>query len=151
MTSSGRFAVWTFVILALAGAGYGISEIVPSNEREHLLATESDAREFVAKGWIPSFLPKSASGIRVKYSIEDNESFGTFSFDPSDLNPIKAVLVLGTNEHVAIPSAHADWWDRQLASQDARAQYQFNDRRRGSFVVVLDTAGGIALFWGPPS
>lgn len=115
MTINPQLGRWTWALLPLCGvlAYYGCDERIRSTH-----PTLRDAQETIAKGWIPANLPPSTTNIREEHNLDVNTGYGTFEFQPADVDGFKAKLTPITAEELA---SHADIPTRRLE----REGYQF--------------------------
>ena len=54
--------------------------------------TRTEAIDYIERGWIPSVLPESATGIHEWHNVDTNNGHGTFSFAADDSRSFKEDL-----------------------------------------------------------
>jgi len=82
----------------------------------------------VARGWIPAYIPKSAVDIRIKYDIENNQTWLTFYTTSDDLSWIATSCKRVSHSEINYPrKSPARWWPSDLVDKDQKrtAAYEF--------------------------
>lgn len=111
-------------------------------------ASRNAAAEYVEKGWIPKFIPASATDIHLKYFVDNSETWGRFAFAPEDWPPIASRLAHERAVRVTVPDPNVSWWDRSEVSKPTAAWFVEVDRSGGpTLVTVVDTRNSVAFFW----
>ena len=66
------------------------------------------------RGWIPAFLPNSATDIIEQHSIDTNVGYVTFKANRSDMQQMKDDCAPLNNDAVKYPSPYPLWWPFDL-------------------------------------
>lgn len=73
--------------------------------KNYATKAEATADNLFNKGWLPDFVPNSATSIQVENDLDLNISSGSFRFLPSDW----AVIEKGANMQLASPAPFEGW------------------------------------------
>lgn len=120
-------------------------------------ATRAEAEKAgaFARGWIPNGIPPSAHDLREAHSVDTNQRWGLFDFNPADGAGLRAMLepseVSLTGTSTGIPQ-RIEWWPVLLrtALDDAKLKaaglqaYRSSDRQ---LIVIVNWAQGRAYYW----
>lgn len=110
-----------------------------------------------SRGWLPAFLPSSASDLRELHNLDSNESLLRFSFMPADLPTITASLQPVSESELCPPPFQGlrrpAWWPKDLVGAQRGGLRFFRSTAAlagpqtpaGWFAV--DAARGIGFFW----
>jgi len=78
----------------------------------------------IDRGWIPEFLPRSASAIYEKHDLDTNDSILFFTINPGDVEFMQENC--SPIENAEEPDLGAKWWPDDILSMD-EGQYQCAD------------------------
>ena len=109
--------------------------IACEHTEEHYASLEEAVRAGeVKRGWIPPDLPKSAREIRLKYDVDTNEVWMSFSLDEENVRKFCDGLNKATPSDVSWPyrvSERVEWWPdplRNAASFERSRVYELYER-----------------------
>jgi|GEM_PF-1470426 hypothetical protein len=109
--------------------------------REETFGDAAAASQLVEHGWIPEFLPPSASDGHIRYDLDDNETILSFSYAPADAGTLEAACTPASN--VPTPAVRASWFPVGIEN-DADAVYACEDG-------YLALRGSTAYYWSEPA
>lgn len=124
--------------------GCGGNDYVESRYDDLAAASEAGA---VAHGWVPSFLPASATAIRETHNLDTNEVWMTFSMVQ---NAFDGVDACERSDDILLPrDSGLAWWPEGLSEgtepeQLGASRYAFYRCGNAAFVAVNDGRG---FFW----
>ena len=75
---------------------------------------DADANGACQRGWIPSFVPHSATAIQATHNLDTNQQWLTFQVTPADLQEIRAKLTPVAVEKSVSPRLVPSWWPDDL-------------------------------------
>jgi hypothetical protein len=140
---------------------------VACNETQHRVyptRQEAVADGAIDRGWVPKWLPPSATDIREVHNIDSNATLMTFRFERTDLSRMVSDCESTTGMPHELPAgdiaSSVPWWPEFLNAQSTSAlpqgQYfrcpettQYGDghsETRGSGLVI-PSASDVAYFW----
>ncbi|MCD9483382.1 hypothetical protein GLP25_09300 [Photobacterium phosphoreum] len=77
----------------------------------------------IKRGWVPNFIPKSATCIYEQHNIDTNWVKMTFKFDPSDTSLMSAACSVQKNQEAIIYLCN-DWGSKiKIITKNGYAQY----------------------------
>jgi hypothetical protein len=82
-------------VLALLALGWAVFTLLAQQDRittTYGTRAEAEADRLFDRGWLPSFIPRSATNILVSNDLDTNISEGSFTFDPADSKAFTASL-----------------------------------------------------------
>jgi hypothetical protein len=96
-------------------------------------------------GWLPDWLPASATDIREKHDIDHGATILRFAFEAgTDSPPFDAACVPREHKHMLHPRLDAVWWPDTSELLAMRGLYEC---RKDSGFLAIPAAGGTAYFW----
>lgn len=129
----------TLILLGVSGC----SELVESNYPTYQQAAQSGAIE---SGWLPAFLPESASNIRESHDPETNQVWVSFEFPQEEIESFAAFCTSVSYDQVTLPDLAPRWWDEKALNDPWNAFYVCGDTASLGYLAVLGT-GDQAYFW----
>ena len=128
--------------------GCGANDYVESRYDDLAAARAAGA---VASGWIPSFLPSSATAIRETHNLDTNEVWVTFSAAREVVDGVEACEHSSRGEVVLPRKARLTRWPDVLSEgsgggQSTPSSYVFYRCGTTAFVAV-DEANAKGFFW----
>ena len=72
----------------------------------------------IGRGWVPPFLPKSATEITEQHSIDANFGFISFDADPEDIERMKDGCAAIQYSEVKYLSSYPIWWPTELTGSN---------------------------------
>jgi hypothetical protein len=133
-----RAGVLFLVILATLVAACGLGDTQSSSYADHDAAVADGA---IARGWIPAFLPRSATDLHEKHNLYTNASLLRFDFAPGDLESLAQACPAA--EDTVLPRLSAGWWPADL--RDGPIVFL---QCQGAYLVT-DATELRAYFWRP--
>lgn len=119
MTEGKRnFLIWTaLIIVSAVSAWFVVAGKMEYMEREYADYSAAKAAGELEKGWLPGFLPQSATAIKVINNTDKKSSLAAFHYDGS--------LDLGNCDEAPLSEAQLPaervvlWWPDELAGKGA--------------------------------
>lgn len=110
--------IWTLLIIVSAvSAWFVVSGKVQYMEREHADYNAAKAAGELEKGWLPGFLPASATSIKVINNTDNKSSLAAFRYEGAlDLGPCKEAPL---TEAALSPERVVLWWPDELTGKGA--------------------------------
>jgi hypothetical protein len=145
-----RVRLFLLSIIALAG---GCSEMVESSYATYADAERAGA---VGRGWVPAFVPRSATAIREAHDLDTNDQWLRFRLPDGDTLGAVGAVALPLNEarlSTGKPPAIVQPWLAELRDPPlitARAgirTYRHPDAGLGARCVALDLSAAEAYVW----
>ena len=114
--------------------------------------------DLVERGWIPRFMPESATDIRVTHDSIMSEQRIKFRFDPNDLPSIVNSIDRVSKDSVRYPSRYTMWsslwqvrWPNELLRQskkhEQRCTYIFCVYEEQRAYVAIEKERSVAWYW----
>ncbi len=98
------------------------------------------ANHAINAGWIPEFLPKSATNIIEQHNIDTNITHITFLADQEEIKELKKICDITVIQSVKWTYKYPLWWPKNLKGinkgNEKRVYYHCKDD--DSFITVLD-------------
>ena len=139
--------LYSFVALAmLAVIGLVVLHLMenPKSKYDDYQAVVTD--DAIGRGWVPSFLPKSAIEITEQHSIDANFGFVSFYADAGDIERIKDGCAAIQYSDVKYLSSYPVWWPTELTgSNDVSANLDFYLCAEHGVLTSLD--GEKMFYW----
>jgi hypothetical protein len=109
----------------------------------------------IARGWLPPYLPQSATSLRERHNLDSNQSLLAFTFDPAETFMNSAPCVAVSESETPLPPnpGSVRWWPKSLLSTRRGGLRLFRFTETGSpgktyhAWLALDNARGEAFFW----
>ncbi len=82
----------------------------------------------IERGWVPSFLPESATDIRERHDIDTNETWIRFHLEPPQFEPPDGSCVETPASEVKLPgpkSRGIAWWPGDLVGSTVSAELRY--------------------------
>ena len=99
----------SFLVLLILLSSCG--KLLESSYSNYNEVVEDDA---IRRGWIPFFLPKSASNIREVHDLDTNEVWLVFNLDPKDAEAMAKSCTSIPLTEIVYPSQPLPWWPEKL-------------------------------------
>lgn len=128
-----RCATLAFVASLLLGA---CGDVV---SKSYATKAEAIADNLFNKGWLPDFVPDSATNIQVENDLDLNISSGSFRFLPSDW----AVIERGANMQLASPAPFDGWSKTQSEFKSKGCRELHHSEDHTSWVFFCRPSSGI--------
>lgn len=126
---------------------------------------EAEADGAIRRGWIPDFVPASATDNQESHNLDVNSQWVAFSFDLGDLPSMTAMLSQALRENVYPPDERATrkrpWWPKDLSpgavvpdekydfyTYDYTVNYSDRQEKRGGYVAI-EKHRPRAWYWTP--
>lgn len=92
----------------------------------------------VERGWIPLYVPKSATDIRIKYDIENNQTWLAFRSPTADLSSMWDSCKQITQSEISFPPKRpSSWWPLALTQdQKPATKYRYYTCKEGGFMAI---------------
>ena len=121
-------------------------------------ASYSDYAEAVAdgavrRGWIPDFVPASATDIRESHNLDTNDAWSTFRFEPADKDKMVAVLTPIAPEDAEFSwTRRRLWWPEDLTRGERHSSekydfYKYLDHYGEAVFIAVDRQEARAWYW----
>lgn len=113
--------IWTLLIIVSAVSAYFVvSGKMQFMEREYADYAAAKAAGELEKGWLPGFLPESATAIKVINNTDNKSSLATFHYNENlDLGSCKEAPL----SEAALPAQRVVlWWPDELTGKGAVVQ-----------------------------
>lgn len=113
-------------LLFLLGLSCGIDSGL---DMDASYATYADAEKggAVTRGWVPNFVPQSATSIQEFHNLDTNVQLMTFRFDPSDLALMREKLTPSDPDTVRTPYWRPRaWWAQDLRGPSEGLSVKYN-------------------------
>ena len=109
---------------------------------------EAQAAGLFQKGWLPAFIPESASNIQIQNNLDLNTASGSFTFAAQDWS----VLDKGANMQLASPAPFAAWPKIQAEHSAKHFQQRQHSEGGASWFFFCQPALGFCeyLMWSQP-
>lgn len=147
--TAGGAAVLGFVELARFDAQF-------DKDAAYATFAEAEADGLVGKGWIPRFVPKTASDVHLSYNLDTNEIWLRFSAPAADIEALERSLRPLASGDVSFPRERRSrlrrWWPAALIERDEGARdrfrfFSFFDEDARRTIVAIDIAAGRVWCW----
>mgnify|MGYP003603301690 CR=1 FL=1 len=107
------------------------------------------------RGWLPAYLPSSATSLLERHNLDSNATLLAFRFDPAEAFIGSAPCVSVAEAEVPAPPrlGRTKWWPRDLLSAPRgglrlfRCEDSRSSQQPGHAWLALDSARGEAFFW----
>lgn len=111
-----------FIIIAtIASYEYIYSLEQPKSYFKNYVSLEKSG--LIKRGWVPNFIPKSATCIYEQHNLDTNWVKMTFKFDPSDTSSMSAACSVQKNQEAIIYLCN-DWGSKiKIITKNGYAQY----------------------------
>jgi hypothetical protein len=120
-------------------------------EERYVTHAEAVAAGIERRGWLPAFVPETASDIAVLYNLDTNGVRVTFRFPPRERSALVARLRPTGGEPPPPPSTRPGvpaWWPTTMAGFEA---FQYVDDRSWwvpiDWWAAIDATAGVAYAW----
>jgi hypothetical protein len=129
-----RFIV--LCLMALLAAGCGSADVTDQNFASLADATQKGA--LGEGGWLPKFLPPSASEIKLRSNIDTNEVWVAFAWDGAERGALANQCRPVAANSDALPRRAPSWWPDNLAAPGPN-DTEFLRCADGGFVALRPT------------
>ena len=162
LISVGVFIVFGVFIAVKVGLGYSFPFL---DEDMHVTYTNYEAMVAdgaVMRGWVPEFVPKSATDFEESHNLDTNRSWLRFTVPAGDIEAMTQGLVPVSVEMVQFPKqppALAEpWWPDDLTDPPSgRAEYNFyqhhevyyGGRENRTNFLAVDRVSNTVWYWRP--
>jgi len=128
--------IWCALILGGLTLSGGCSERFESTYADKAAAIQDGA---IHRGWIPGWIPESATALREMHDLDTNEVWLAFDLPHGD-ESVPGECSLLTDAVSGLPNRNPKWWPDELSSSDDESrQYRVyrceTDRQRGYLAV----------------
>lgn len=137
------------LILVVFASALGFLMVVDFDTSESYFASYSEVArggKIPDGGWLPSFLPPSATEIRDLHNIDTNEGWISFRFDPEDTSFTNEKCLLIDRSSVVLPrerrTKEIAWW----VSNEKVGAGQYYSCGDSTF-LLLDKQNSVAYYW----
>lgn len=140
-----RAALSALASFACFGCGGG--DFVESRYEDHAAAAAAGA---MTRGWLPSFLPASATTIREAHNLDTNEVWATFMIAPGAMDDNNACQRSDRSGVLLPRRAGIGWWPDALSERSAEEPpavgYTYFRCGTTAFIAV-DGSSGAVYYW----
>ena len=112
------------------------------DKRSYHTKTEAAEDHLFDRGWLPAFIPVSATNIKVVNNLDINTSIGSFDFAPEDFTAF-ADAIHASNDGT---SKHGSNSRMQELTQAGYEDYDFSDRR-ACWRFLIQPQQGRCEYW----
>ncbi|WP_162374345.1 hypothetical protein [Pseudoxanthomonas sangjuensis] len=137
-------AITMFMSIAVSGCDLVLEERNEQFDSRNEI-TESG---YFEKGWIPRWLPDSATNIREKHEVDTIATVLVFEYSSGDEPPFGNECVATDSERVSAPRLTAHWWPAVAQLKAMPLLYRCPDDNSGFLAASAD--GKTAYFWRTP-
>ncbi len=103
----------------------------------------------VAAGWLPAWIPTSATRLEERHDIDSNTVILRFEFDSSiDRPPFFKGCKIAPPHLVESPTLHASWWPDTDTLMSMHRLYECD---RDNAYLAIPAESGTAYFWSNPA
>lgn len=137
-----RIPICIFLSLFLCGCDYLI------HEEEYKNLDEAQSKDAVLRGWVPDYLPSTATQIKEMHDLDTNELWGEFKFDSKKDNLSKLLKVCKQMEpkNVKFPSIGIFWKKpHEDLKQKVKTGYTIYNCKQHEFIALNNLGKG--FFW----
>jgi hypothetical protein len=127
-------------------------EQMETQENKYADAQAAITAGAIQQGWIPTFLPLSATNIRERHNVDTNEVWLQFSMNSNELDIIEKSCQRIASAEIKLPrKSGGAWWPDVLKEQERDALLQSNEymffycENTGSMALRAD--GRKAFYW----
>ena len=141
-----KFLYTLIGILLLASAGLAALHRFenPKTRYDNYQAVVADGA--ISRGWIPDFLPKSATEITEQHAIDESIGYLSFRADSEDIEAMKADCDPLDYGEVKYLSSYPIWWPSELTrSTEMSVKYRFY--RCGDLEIVATLDYRMVYYW----
>ena len=138
---------YLFVVLALLLAvGLAVLHRIENPKTKYDKYQAVVADDAIGRGWIPSFLPESATDITEQHSIDTNVGYVTFTADLVDVRAIRADCAPTDLHDVTYLPSYPMWWPMELREPTPSAgKFRFFQCSESETLISLDDR--IVYYW----
>ncbi len=105
----------------------------------------------IARGWIPSWLPKSAHSINEAHDLDTNWSTLAFKFSKDHELVISRECKPIDASNIPPPYKDYKWWPQNVPPSDSRtSEYNYYKCEAGQFFLAVNMKTGIGCTWSLP-
>lgn len=140
-----RSILISFLLLIVSGC-----ELSETREASYADYSAAEKAGEVKRGWIPAYIPKSAVNIRLKYDIENNQTWLTFHVSGDDLLWIQSSCERVSGSEMDYPrKSPARWWPSGLINNVSQQQGGFYEyyRCQNKGMVAFDKNRKEFFYW----
>jgi hypothetical protein len=131
------------IVLLIAAALIAACSLIDTQSASYADYGAVEATGAIGRGWIPAFLPESATDVREKHNLDTNTELVRFDFDARDLGTLTQACP--PTQDIVPPTLNANWWPDDL--QDSVGAF-FRCEGAGAYLAV-DATNMRAYFWRP--
>lgn len=128
-------------------------ELFHSLDKDASYATYEEAKADGAmrRGWIPAFVPASATDLKESHNLDTNESWLTFRFAEADREGLAEALTPADAGEVQFPrgkpTRQRDWWPLTLSAPSSSARDTYDLYRCESGFAAIEKSAPVAWVW----
>jgi hypothetical protein len=150
------FRIWTLAAATLAWTGCGLVGLGDVDmDASYASYADAEADGTVKRGWIPDFVPHSATGIQESHNLDTNEQWMTFHFNATDLPSLQQKLTPLKLGEVRFPreasTRERSWWPddlyRPMGSQAEKYDFFSYRSDRRTVIVAIERNAAVAWCW----
>ena len=152
--------MWPFKRSLLAVVAFGLLSVACRETVESSYPDLATARleGALSRGWLPAYLPESATSLRERHNLDSNATLLFFRFDSADAFTASAPCVAVAEAEVPAPPrlGRTKWWPKGLLSARRgglrlfRCQDPRLPKQPSHSWLAIDAARGEAFFWRTP-
>ncbi len=131
------------IVVLIAAALIAACSLIDTQSASYADYRAVEANGAIGRGWIPAFLPESATDVREKHNLDTNTKLVRFDFDAGDLETLTQACP--PTQHIVPPTLNANWWPDDL--QDSVGA--FFHCEGGRAYLAVDATNMRAYFWKP--
>jgi len=111
----------------------------------------------VERGWVPSFVPQSATDIRETHCIERSDQWMKFRFEPSEMEEMLEMVTPVAKDSVRLPphgpTIICSWWPHTLVNNTKSGElsnyefYEYKSARSNLGYLAIESDKPRAWYW----
>ena len=133
------FLIGCSLILSLAGCGNLVETSYPDMEA----VLQAGALE---QGWLPAFLPQSATNIREAHDLETRQIWAAFELPFETIEKLGEVCTQISVEQIQPPQSAPRWWNERALTDPWNAFYVCQDASAKGYLAVVGSSEQ-AYYW----
>ena len=144
-----RHLVAIVTLLVLGGC---VDDIVDAS---YATLTDAEKEGAIARGWIPAWLPRSASRIDESHNLDTNVSILRVTFDSGEPWDVPSSCSLIRAEDAEAPAIRKGWWPRDVpygcstSTSVVPPRHAYYRCDKGEAYLALNRGQGEFLYWRP--
>lgn len=118
-------------------------------------ASSPETRYLIEKGWLPEWLPESATDIREAHNLDTNLVIVRYNLDPAQAEALTSNTETASSDVEISPAlCGADWWDKETINRQIKdgtmPVYKKSGTRQPNSTWYIAPAGTEVFMWYSP-